>query len=311
MIPTFPEFKKIEISDQAEIENFTKDFPPYSDFDFGALFCWDVENKRQVSMLNGNLIVKFTDDTTGKEFLSFLGINDVSNTVNQLFEYAHSYGYKPILRMIPQEIANFYLDHDSSADTKEDRDNFDYIYSIPELCAYAGSKFGKIRNLHGRFLRDYENRYRVESFDLSVLNTHTTLERLWGNWCEIKETFSERESIAKNRLLNNVSTFNLINVMIFVDDKPIAFTVNGVMNKEYAITYFSKTNSLYYGINAMLMRETAKELNKKNYKFLNYEEDLGLPGLRHAKQSYQPLFFLKKYTIEHKRGTLKRFFNVL
>jgi hypothetical protein len=24
MIPTFPEFKKIEISDQAEIENFTK-----------------------------------------------------------------------------------------------------------------------------------------------------------------------------------------------------------------------------------------------------------------------------------------------
>ncbi len=32
MIPKFPNFKKIELSDRADVEKFTLKYPPYSDF---------------------------------------------------------------------------------------------------------------------------------------------------------------------------------------------------------------------------------------------------------------------------------------
>ena len=35
-------------------------------------------------------------------------------------------------------------------------------------------------------------------------------------------------------------------------------------------------------------------------KLVNREDDLGLPGLRQAKMSYNPIFFEKRYTIKQK-----------
>ncbi len=34
MLPQFPQFKPLELTDKEDIENFTKNFPPYSDFSF-------------------------------------------------------------------------------------------------------------------------------------------------------------------------------------------------------------------------------------------------------------------------------------
>ena len=31
------------------------------------------------------------------------------------------------------------------------------------------------------------------------------------------------------------------------------------------------------------------------YKYVNREEDMGLPGMRKAKESYRPVFMVKKY----------------
>lgn len=45
MIPKFPEFKKLELSNKEEIENFTSKFPPYSDFNFVSMWCWDFRYK--------------------------------------------------------------------------------------------------------------------------------------------------------------------------------------------------------------------------------------------------------------------------
>ncbi|MGI8475489.1 MAG: hypothetical protein ACR2OO_03850 [Thermomicrobiales bacterium] len=38
-IPSFPSFRPLEISDQFEIEQWVKQFPPYSDFNFVSLWC--------------------------------------------------------------------------------------------------------------------------------------------------------------------------------------------------------------------------------------------------------------------------------
>jgi len=311
MIPEFPAFKKIEITDKEEIENFTKDFPPYSDFNFISLFCWDIENKREISMLNRNLVVKLTDDMGGNEFCSILGNNKITESVILLLTNMKEYRMKPSLRMVPQEIANVYFEPSAHLKIIEDRDNFDYVYSTEELSCFTGSKYGDVRNLNNRFIKKYGDDFNVKSFDLSNESNKKCLVDLCKEWSEIKEIYISREEIAIQRLLSNSKSFNLVNIMIFVKNKPIAFTVNEVLNNNFAISHFAKANYLYSGINATLLKETSRKLLELGCKSLNYEEDLGLPGLRRAKESFKPVYFLKKYKISSKTGLIERMKSML
>lgn len=86
MIPEFPEFKKLELSDKKDIEQFTSKFPPYSDFNFVSMWSWDIKGEMRVSQLNDNLVVRFTDYLTGEPFYSFLGNNKVNDTAEKLLE---------------------------------------------------------------------------------------------------------------------------------------------------------------------------------------------------------------------------------
>ena len=51
MIPNFPNFKIIELSDRESILAITKEFDPYSDFDFGNIIFWDYTEKMLISKL--------------------------------------------------------------------------------------------------------------------------------------------------------------------------------------------------------------------------------------------------------------------
>ena len=50
------------------------------------------------------------------------------------------------------------------------------------------------------------------------------------------------------------------------------------------------------GAYAIINREFAKQLKDSGFVYVNREEDLGLPGLRKAKQSYKPAIWLEKET---------------
>ncbi len=52
MLPKFPNFKKIELSDRKDVENITSRFPPYSDFNFSSLWAWDLEGEMGLSILS-------------------------------------------------------------------------------------------------------------------------------------------------------------------------------------------------------------------------------------------------------------------
>src|SRR3989338_5939738 len=102
MIPKFPKFKKLELSDKKDIEKFTSKFPPYSDFNFVSMWSWDIKGEMRISILNENLVVRFTDYITGEPFFSFLGNNKVNETAEALIDLSKKEGLKPMLKLVPE-----------------------------------------------------------------------------------------------------------------------------------------------------------------------------------------------------------------
>src|SRR3990167_1574661 len=101
--PLFPEFNPLTLEDKEGIENFTKQFPPYSDFNFTSMWSYDTDNDVQFSWLNGNFVMIFRDYITKNPFYSFLGNSKPIETINALLEYSKSQNLPEELFLIPED----------------------------------------------------------------------------------------------------------------------------------------------------------------------------------------------------------------
>src|SRR3989344_7269778 len=172
MIPQFPNFKHVEIADREAVEAHTHRFDPYSDFNFTSLWAWDTSNERMISELNGNLVVKFTDYSTHKPFLSFLGENDTEHTARTLIYYCKAEGLPTTLKLMPEvSVKNI---RPSVLRIEEDRDNFDYVYSIPALALLKGNKYMSKRGRVNKFRRDNPS-VTVEAVDLANIDAQRSV----------------------------------------------------------------------------------------------------------------------------------------
>ncbi len=297
MIPEFPKFKNLELSDKKDVEVFTSKFPPYSDFNFVSMWSWDIKGEMRLSQLNGNLVVLFTDYLTSKPFYTFLGNNKVNETTNALLNFSIKEELQPKLYLLPQEVA-LQLDKNQFR-VEEDPDNFDYIFDLNEISRYAGTKFVKKRNKINQFIKKFPT-IKMQAIDISDESIKEKILQLDEFWLKNK-TLKDSNFKIKNELLATTRFFQLnwkdtFDVGIFSGNKMIGYSIFSIVPNNYAISHFTKADTSFLGIYDFLMKESAKMLIEKNCLLLNHEQDLGLPGLRESKKSFMSKY-LKKYMV--------------
>ena len=105
----------------------------------------------------------------------------------------------------------------------------------------------------------------------------------------------ELQSIKK--ALENYDDLEIICSLLTLDDKIIALSVGEVLNDDYALIHIEKASyehrTAYSVINRLMLQNEFGHM-----KFVNREEDLGIEGLRKAKESYHPCKYIKKYRIQ-------------
>ena len=300
MIPQFPEFKHVEIADREAVEAYTHRFDPYSDFNFTSLWAWDTSNERMISELNGNLVVKFTDYSTHEPFLSFLGENETEHTARTLIDYCKAEGLPTTLKLMPEvSVKNI---RPSVLRIEEDRDNFDYVYSIPALALLKGNKYMSKRGRVNKFRRDNPS-VTVEAVDLANIDAQRSVLTVINAWEKEKvdkqKSYEiDHERAAITRLFQTADSHQLVALGIFCDNVLIAFTIEEVLPNGFAICHFWKADTSRIGVFDFLMQEKAKHLDTMGLQFFNYEQDLGLSSLRQSKSSYRVVHFLMKYSVQ-------------
>lgn len=301
MIPTFPKFVRLNLNHIDDIKNHTSKFLPYSDYNFVSLWCYDTKNEIDISILNDNLVVKFTDYLDNKRYFSFFGEKKFQDTSITLLNYCVQLKIDQKLIVIPEIFIKKNYEF-SKINIIEDRHNFDYIYSLETLSALAGKKFDTKRYLFKKFNKIYPH-HSLKMIDIKKELNHDKILELFYSWEKLKNKNrkdTQNELSALIKLFDNAKQFNLFVLGIFIEEKLEAFSIVETVHHDYAIIHFAKSNHNFHGINEALYKYSSDFLISKKCKYLNMEQDMGLENLRYAKNLWQPIFFLKKYTVEMK-----------
>ncbi len=305
VIPEFPQFTPLRLGHRAALKSLTSRFPPYSDFNFTSLYSWDTNETTSVSTLDGNLVVRFVDYTTQEPFYSFLGDRNVDETARRLLELARAEGLRPELKLVPESVAAHL--HDRSLRAAYDDDNRDYILSVERLKRYQGNKLGPKRNFVNRFNRSYEAvTVRVNLSDVAV---QTRMLDLFHRWMLQKGADAENpdnELHAMHRVMFAARYLeDLYVIATFIEEDMAAFAINEVVGDGFGMIHFEKADAAYTGVYAHLMQQMAWGMEAAGCRFINYEQDLGIYGLRKGKASYVPSGFLRKYVVGARTSSLR------
>ena len=174
----------------------------------------------------------------------------------------------------------------------------DYVYAINDLADLAGRKYHAKRNHCSRFESAYPD-YRIEPIRAEHL---PLVKRLGDQWYAERRAADPEgdysmEETALARALAHYGELGLEGVLLTVGGEAVAMTMGSFMARDTFDVHFEKALSDVAGAYAMINRSFARYLREKypEIRFLNREEDMGIEGLRRAKESYCPHHRVVKY----------------
>ncbi len=299
MLPLFPKFKKLELSDKQAITKLTSNHEPYSDYNFVSLFCWDTDEEVRIASLNGNLVILFSDYLTKEKFYCFIGLELVDETIGTLIKRAQQEGINTTLKLIPESTVNCIKQPDKYLIT-EDRDSFDYILSVADLIELSGKQYHPQRNFIKRYKAAYEAETHVKLLELSDEQTKEQMIKLFYDWEKSRGKSrgeTQRELNAIMKLIDNSHSLDLKTIGLFINNELKGFAINELVSDEHGVAHFEKVDVSHVGIFQYLKHQSALMFGEHGVKYMNIEQDLGIEGLRKTKLANHPSHFLKKYTI--------------
>lgn len=187
---------------------------------------------------------------------------------------------------------------------KEEEDFKDYLYDAEELRTLPGKRFYKKKNRVNKFKREYEGRWEYRSICCSEkVVVWEFLDRWYQSRAKEEgngEDTLEYEIKGIHEVLQNCMSIDHYIGGIFIDGRLEAFSI-GAYNprEEMASISIEKGNPEIPGIYQVINQEFLLH-EFPQAKLVNREDDMGLAGLRKAKESYNPIDFARKYMVVQK-----------
>lgn len=190
----------------------------------------------------------------------------------------------PLVKALPHYTANISYNPDYS----------DYLYEAEPLRSLSGKVMHRKRNHFNKFCRLYpQHEYRPIS-----QNDQKEALALVQAWCDEKAVdclnLCHSDFRAVRQLFHDMPDLDVRGGSIRIDGRMVAFALGSLLHDDTAVIHFEKAEADYEGLYAAI-NKLVLDHAFPGVKWVNREEDMGIAGLRKAKESYGPIRLIHKY----------------
>lgn len=295
----YSDFTPLALDDKPTIDRFFREYPPeISELTFTNLFIWK-DTYHPAWAIHEECLCLVAHPESPKEFFyPPVGPNARAATMD-LHALVHATGGNFRMERVPEELARALQDVDEpDFHVEDDRDNADYLYSYEKLLSLSGGALKSKRKLYRRFLRKYPTHTYKPCRDVDVADCKK-IERAWYN-----ENATAAEPGLRNEYKAVMAAMDFHDELdfeggaIFVGEDPVALTFGEGLNPDTIVVHVEKANTDYDGAYQAISRMFLENSQCcQDREFVNREQDLGIPGLRRAKKSYDPIRLVKKWMV--------------
>ncbi|MBU1273830.1 MAG: DUF2156 domain-containing protein [Proteobacteria bacterium] len=288
-------YKNLELTDK---EFFTRHLwsglPAISEMTFSNLFMWSHHYQPQWRQEAGCLLVVVSPEGGAPFGLPPAGAGDKARAAEALCRDLARAGLAPGLQRVGEALARE-LEASGLFAAALDRDNSDYVYLASDLAELPGRRFHRKKNHFNKFVKNFEFSYQPLEAELirQVLDMQET-------WCQLRECHQDPGLASEDRAifqaLTNYEHLDYSGGVVLVNGRVEAFSLGEPLSPDTAVIHIEKGNpdfdGIYAAINKLFVANAWADMV-----YINREQDLGLSGLRQAKESYQPHHLINKYMV--------------
>lgn len=266
------------------------------EYSFANLYLWGCQ---QTAMVEGWLAI-FSHFAGRSVYMYPVGQGDPRPVIDTLMADARERGIPfRLYGMTEQEAEQMDKLYPGRFHFGKNRDSFDYVYEIGRLAELKGKKLQQKRNHVNRFLRENPD-WRVQPIGEETLEICRDFTAEWYRQHALEHPHMDfkLEQVALDRAFRNFHALGMEGLLLYAGDRAAAMTMGCRLGEDTWDVNFEKADSAIEGAYPMINREYARYIREKHpeIRLLNREDDMGIPGLRKAKESYYPDFLLEKYT---------------
>ncbi len=263
------------------------------------IIMWGDEYNTEIAFDDSDLYIKYNVDG-----MTFFGIpfvmTGMKKGIENLIKYTEDNNIELTIGDVEPEIfAIIDRIYPGQFKVTYQRDGADYVYNIKDMAELSGKKYHGKKNHINKFKKTYNNWcYEKMSDD----NTDECIDMV-KEWCAKNVCVDDAEKADEICIMinsiKNRERLGLIGGLIRANDRVVAVTLGGAINGEMFDINFEKAFADIPGAYPMINQQfIINEL--MDYKYVNREEDMGLDGLRKAKESYLPEFMVQKGLVTFK-----------
>ena len=290
------EFKPITLEDKAVFEQYLSEGNERGcEYAFANLYLWG----RQKAAILHDHIVMFSQYNRRSVYPYPAGFGDKEPVLSAIMEDAKRRGItcritclsaddKKTLEELYPGMFRFHCD----------RDAYDYVYAIDDLADLKGRKYHGKRNHFTRFQENYPD-YTVEPLSEENLPLVRQMTEAWyeDRQKENPDGDYHMEHTALKKALRHYRELEMDGLVLLKGSEVLAVTLGSQISDTTFDVHFEKARWDVEGAYTAINCEFARYIraNYPKIQFLNREDDMGIEGLRKAKQSYHPHHMVEKY----------------
>jgi hypothetical protein len=291
---TIDDYKPITLEDKKVFDKNYEKYPPvHSDNVFTTLISWKEYANYCYTIIEDNLLIM----SKIKDKIQLRPPSGKRNKVvfDQILKLAKAQDSEFPISVIDNSTKKWMTNNYPEIELTPRREFFDYVYLSSDIAELGGSDYSKIRNRLNKFKRNFD--YSIEKISENNMPEIREFLKRWCLWkdCE-SDPILENEKKAILYSMEHFFDLNLSGISIIINDAIEAIAVYEKMDSETIIVHYEKGSPDYDGIYKAVNQETAKII-QKNFKYINRESDMGIPGLRKAKMSYRPHHMVEVFAV--------------